>query len=79
MDEVPRCLPKRKLRTRTAARSRLAALSTLALTMVKGTEGAAKVKKPKTEAMKKKKKLALKVSQTVTEALLPAQLRKPAV
>ena len=47
--------------------------------MVKGTEGAAKVKKPKTEAMKKKKKLALKVSQTVTEPLLPAQLRKPAV
>ena len=47
--------------------------------MVKGTEGAAKVKKPKTEAMKKRKKLALKVRQTVTEPLLPAQLRKPAV
>ena len=54
-------------------------LHSRARTMVKGTEGAAKVKKPKTEAMKKRKKLALKVRQTVTEPLLPAQLRKPAV
>ena len=45
--------------------------------MVKSTEGAVKVKKPKTEAMKKRKKLALKEKKRALKAAQPLQPLQP--